>query len=387
MPGGEKGGFDDLDIQAPTPNYSSPVLKLVDRPIHETRDSVVAAAVDACGAGRDAGRAWPRAGRLGGITAWRRPLRRGRRPGVDAADARAAGRAGRAAVGAGDRGGGVDVRHDQAAADPGRRPRCRGGDHPARPASARRAWPRGAGPLDAVRVVAGGLRSRVRLLRHGRDGPGPVAVGRRDSAAGARGGPRGRRPRPAAGAQHCLHGLEALVDRHGFGLARRHVCVSTVGPSPAAIRALAPLPARLAWSVHAADDGLRRALVPTTRHRMTELRDAFGEALAARGSSDRLMVECALIDGVNDGTDHADALAALLAPLPGGTRVNLIPYNLNEGLGPYGASFRPARPEAVAAFQRRILNAGAICTVRAARGDREAAACGQLAAGRGRPAP
>lgn len=181
--------------------------------------------------------------------------------------------------------------------------------------------------------------------------------------------------------------LEALVDRHGFGLARRHVCVSTVGPSPAAIRALAPLPARLAWSVHAADDGLRRALVPTTRHRMTELRDAFGEALAARGSSDRLMVECALIDGVNDGTDHADALAALLAPLPGGTRVNLIPYNLNEGLGPYGASFRPARPEAVAAFQRRILDAGAICTVRAARGDREAAACGQLAAGRGRPAP
>jgi 23S rRNA (adenine2503-C2)-methyltransferase len=174
--------------------------------------------------------------------------------------------------------------------------------------------------------------------------------------------------------------VEAVVDPFGFNLARRHVCVSTVGPSPAAIRALSPLPARLAWSAHAADDALRRALVPTTRHRMTDLRDAFGEALAARGTNDHLMVECTLIDGVNDALCHADALAALLAPLPGATRVNLIPYNLNVGLGPYGAGFRPARPEAVAAFQRRIIDAGVICTVRAARGDGEAAACGQLAA-------
>ena len=37
------------------------------------------------------------------------------------------------------------------------------------------------------------------------------------------------------------------------------------------------LPARLAWSVHAADDKLRKLLVPTTRHTMAELRDARGE--------------------------------------------------------------------------------------------------------------
>ena len=62
---------------------------------------------------------------------------------------------------------------------------------------------------------------------------------------------------------------------------RSYVCVSTVGPSPGHIRALEPLPARLAWSVHAADDRLRRLLVPTTRHRMSELRDAWGETLQA----------------------------------------------------------------------------------------------------------
>ena len=62
----------------------------------------------------------------------------------------------------------------------------------------------------------------------------------------------------------------------GFALGKKYVCVSTVGPSPEHIRALEPLPARLAWSVHAADDKLRKLLVPTTRHTMAELRDAWG---------------------------------------------------------------------------------------------------------------
>ena len=55
--------------------------------------------------------------------------------------------------------------------------------------------------------------------------------------------------------------LEALTHPHAFGFHKKHVCVSTVGPSPQSIAALAPLPARLAWSVHAADDGLRKLLL------------------------------------------------------------------------------------------------------------------------------
>ena len=50
----------------------------------------------------------------------------------------------------------------------------------------------------------------------------------------------------------------------GFQLAKKYVCVSTVGPSPAHIRALEPLPARLAWSVHAADDKLRKYPMAST---------------------------------------------------------------------------------------------------------------------------
>lgn len=172
--------------------------------------------------------------------------------------------------------------------------------------------------------------------------------------------------------------LGSMVHPFGFALPKKHVCVSTVGPNPAAIRALEPLPCRLAWSVHAADDQLRRLLVPTTRHSMAELRDAWSETLTAR--NDRgLMAELTLIDGVNDGLEEADKLYELLAPLPGKTRVNLIPYNANAGLSAAGRLFQPSKPDAVRAFQRRLVEEhDMICYVRTARGDDEASACGQL---------
>ena len=93
-----------------------------------------------------------------------------------------------------------------------------------------------------------------------------------------------------------------------FAISRRSVCISTVGPSPKLIaRAVSTLPCRLAWSVHAADDHLRRQLVPTTRHSMAELRDAFHDALASKPARVRgLVVELALIAGVNDAPHHAE---------------------------------------------------------------------------------
>ena len=74
----------------------------------------------------------------------------------------------------------------------------------------------------------------------------------------------------------------------------------------------------------------------------------------------------------------ADRLFDLLAPLPGKTRVNLIPYNANAGLGAAGRLFQPSEPGAVRAFQQRLIERGLICTVRIPRGDDESSACGQL---------
>ena len=186
---------------------------------------------------------------------------------------------------------------------------------------------------------------------------------------------------PLNNLQQVRRAVEVLVHPRAFGLSRRTVCVSTVGPSPALIKKAATLlPCRLAWSVHAAGDELRRKLVPTTAHSMEQLRDAFVDGLASKPARLRgLMVELALIDGLNDSPRHADELAALLAPLGRDALVNLIPYNFN-GLGlPGGELFAQPTRGAVHAFQQQMWTHQYLCTVRETRGDDERSACGQLA--------
>ena len=100
--------------------------------------------------------------------------------------------------------------------------------------------------------------------------------------------------------------------------------------------------------------------------------------LDSRVGGGGLMAEVTLIDGVNDDAEAADKLHDLLRPLPGKTRINLIPYNANAGLGAAGRLFRPSQKEAVQAFQQRLIERGTICTVRVPRGDDESSACGML---------
>ena len=91
-----------------------------------------------------------------------------------------------------------------------------------------------------------------------------------------------------------------------------------------------------------------------------------------------LMAEVTLIEGVNDHESDADKLHELLSPLPGKTRINLIPYNANAGLGAAGQLFQPSPQSSVRSFQQRLIERGVICTVRVPRGDEEASACGRL---------
>jgi 23S rRNA (adenine2503-C2)-methyltransferase len=80
-----------------------------------------------------------------------------------------------------------------------------------------------------------------------------------------------------------------------------------------------------------------------------------------------------MLDGVNDGDEHARALVALLrGRVP--CKLNLIPFN------PFPASgLRRSPRERVSVFARRLQDAGLVTTVRRTRGDDIDAACGQLA--------
>ncbi|MCZ7637182.1 MAG: hypothetical protein M5U12_14815 [Verrucomicrobia bacterium] len=127
---------------------------------------------------------------------------------------------------------------------------------------------------------------------------------------------------------------------------------------------------RLAISLHGATDGVRDRLMPVNRkYPLGELVAACEDYLQHKGRV--ITLEYLLLEGVNDATEHADALAHLAARLR--AKVNLIPYNTVEGL--------PWRQPAVSvqeAFYKTLLSSGIQVTLRREKGADIDAACGQL---------
>ena len=185
---------------------------------------------------------------------------------------------------------------------------------------------------------------------------------------------------PADNMEAVIRATEILTTRELFQLSANKVTVSTVAPTPDAFRRLGKAPCVLAWSVHAANDDLRKQLVPTTNFSMSELRQGMMDALLDRPINFRTaMWEVALLAGVNDSLEAADELAAFaqvfVDEVPGAKlMVNLIPFN-DIGHPLYK---KPSR-EAVVAFQQRLWSHGIYAHIRTTRGDDESAACGQLA--------
>jgi len=79
-----------------------------------------------------------------------------------------------------------------------------------------------------------------------------------------------------------------------------------------------------------------------------------------------------LLDHVNDSTDDAHELAALLKETP--CKINLIPWNPFPG-APYGRSSNSR----IDRFSKVLMDYGFTTIVRKTRGDDIDAACGQLA--------
>ena len=171
-----------------------------------------------------------------------------------------------------------------------------------------------------------------------------------------------------------MDAAEVFTDHLGFGLSKRRVTVSTAGVAPRIYEMTTRADVSLAVSLHAPRDELRTALVPLNRkYPLAALLAACRHYLEAAGERRTVTFEYTLIDGVNDAPADAEALAALLAGLRG--KVNLIPFNpfADERHG-YG------RPSAhrMRRFQTTLMDAGLPAMLRTTRGDRVAAACGQL---------
>jgi len=174
-----------------------------------------------------------------------------------------------------------------------------------------------------------------------------------------------------------LPALKAMLDDHGYGISRRRLTVSTSGVVPMIERLAQDCPVALAVSLHAPTDALRDQLVPLNRkYPLAELMQACRLYLK-HAPRDFITFEYCMLDGINDGPEHAQALVRLMshgAGLGVSAKFNLIPFN------PFPASGLRRSPQArVLAFAQHLQDQGFVTTVRKTRGDDIDAACGQLA--------
>ena len=161
--------------------------------------------------------------------------------------------------------------------------------------------------------------------------------------------------------------LRILSEKEDISL--RHVSVSTCGLVNR-IYELADLKLGITLSVSllAPTNKLRSSVMPVNdRYPIEELMKACRYYFDTTGR--RISYEFALIDGVNDNRESADALIKLLRGQ--NCHVNLIPVNeIKEGV------FR--RSESVEKFKQMLIDGGLNATVRRTLGADISAACGQL---------
>jgi 23S rRNA (adenine2503-C2)-methyltransferase len=161
--------------------------------------------------------------------------------------------------------------------------------------------------------------------------------------------------------------LGILNDPAALGIGARHITISTVGVLPGIV-ALGERPEqfRLAISIHAPNDALRRELMPiNTKYPLADVIEA------AKVFDRRVTFEYVMLGGVNDAEEHAIQLAELARECR--AFVNLIP------LHPGGArGFTPTRADRIRAFAKELRDRGVEVAIRKSRGVDIAAACGQL---------
>jgi 23S rRNA (adenine2503-C2)-methyltransferase len=161
--------------------------------------------------------------------------------------------------------------------------------------------------------------------------------------------------------------LTLLNDPLGLGIGARHITVSTVGVLPGIV-ALGERPEqfRLAISIHAPSDALRRELMPVN------VKYPLADVIqAAKRFDRRVTFEYVMLGGVNDAVEHAIRLAELARECR--AFVNLIP------LHPGGArGFVPTPAQRIRDFAHELRRHNVEVAIRKSRGVDIAAACGQL---------
>jgi 23S rRNA (adenine2503-C2)-methyltransferase len=178
---------------------------------------------------------------------------------------------------------------------------------------------------------------------------------------------------PLLNVTHTFPVARILMDDYAYGLSKRRVTISTAGVVPAIDMIKAEVDVSLAISLHAPNNALRDQLVPINqKYPLEVLMPSLYRYVEGGHSKKHVTIEYVMLDGVNDHTDYAHELVALLGNLP--CKVNMIPFN------PFpNTDYKRSSNNAIHRFKDILEAAGLQVTVRKTRGDDIDAACGQLA--------
>jgi 23S rRNA (adenine2503-C2)-methyltransferase len=176
---------------------------------------------------------------------------------------------------------------------------------------------------------------------------------------------------PLLNYHNVLKSLKILTSDYGVCISPKRITLSTAGLVPQ-IYHLADegVRVKLAISLHAPDEELRKKLMPVTnKHSLKDLLQAA--KYYAKQVGHRVTFEYILIKGVNDSEKQAMQLARLIANIP--CKINLIMYNPI----PDAPFERPALEQAQK-FREILYPRAPAVTLRISKGVDIAAACGQL---------
>jgi len=165
--------------------------------------------------------------------------------------------------------------------------------------------------------------------------------------------------------------MKAVHLLRGMGIPESRMTVSTSGIEPSIRRfAQEPVRPKLALSLNASNDAIRREIMPITKKwDITGLLDAL--RTIPFGKREYVTFEYVLLGGVNDQPEHAREVLRLLKGMK--AKVNLIVWNPGPDI-PY----TQPKPEDVAVFHRMLVDGGIPTFTRRPRGRDIYAACGQL---------
>jgi len=177
---------------------------------------------------------------------------------------------------------------------------------------------------------------------------------------------------PLLNFDNVVSAMNLMMDDLGYGISKRKVTLSTSGVAPMIDRLGEVIDVSLALSLHAPNDELRNQLVPINKkYPLAVVLGACRNYISRLGEKRVLTIEYTLLKGVNDQSEHAEQMIALLADIP--CKINLIPFNPF----PHSGYERPSN-NAIRRFQDILHKAGHNVTVRTTRGEDIDAACGQL---------